>query len=76
MEVLLEDSATPQQISEAVICELSQVKLMIKGLSPINGKVEQSMVKQDRMIEDLQNHNLQLELDLTHTKLELLKWFI
>ena len=31
------------------------------------------MVKQDRTIEDLRNHNLQLELDLTRTKLELLK---
>ena len=73
MDDLLEDSATPQQISEAVKRELSQVESMIKDLSLTNGKVEQSTVEQDRTIEDLRNHNLQLELDLTHTKLELLK---
>ena len=73
MDDLLEDSATPQQLSEAVKRELSQVESMIKDLSPTNGKAEQSMVKQDRTIEDLRNHNLQLELDLTRTKLELLK---
>ena len=28
---------------------------------------------EDRTIEDLRNHNLQLQLDLTRTKLELLK---
>ena len=46
---LLEDSA----ISEAVKCELSQVKSMIKDLSPTNSKAKQSTVKQDRTIEDL-----------------------
>ena len=70
---LLADSATPQQISEAVKRELSQVESMIKDLSPTNGKVEPSAVEQDRTIENLRNHNLQLELDLTRTKLELLK---
>ena len=45
---------------------------MIKYLSPTNGKAEQATVKQDRTIEDLRNHNLQLELELTRTKLELL----
>ena len=73
MDDLLTDSATPQQISEAVKRELSQVESMINDLSPLNGKVEQSAVEQDRTIEDLRNHNLQLELDLTRTKLELLK---
>ena len=73
MDDLLEDSATPQQISEAVKRELSQVESMINDLSPMSGKAEQSMVKQDRTIEDLRNYNLQLELDLTCTKLELLK---
>ena len=73
LDDLLEASATPQQISRAVKCELSQVDSMIKDLSPTNGKAEQPTVKQDRTIEDLRNHNLQLELDLTRTKLELLK---
>ena len=73
MDDLLEDSATPQQISEAVKRELSQVESMIKDLSPTSDKAQQSTVKQDKTIEDLRNHNLQLELDLTRTKLELLK---
>ena len=46
---------------------------MIKGLSQTNGKAGRSTVKQDRTIEDLRNHSLQLEQDLTCTKLELLK---
>ena len=49
MDNLPEDLATPQQISDAVKCELSQVESMIKDLS--------------LTIEDLRNHNLQLELD-------------
>ena len=73
MDDLLEGSATPQQISEAVKRELSQVESMIKDLSPTSDKAQQSTVKQDKTIEDLRNHNLQLELDLTRTKLELLK---
>ena len=73
MDDLLEDSATPQQISEAVKRELSQVESMIKDLSPTSDKAQQSTVKQDKTIEDLGNHNLQLELDLTRTKLELLQ---
>ena len=68
-----EASATPQQISRAVTRELSQVESMIKHLSPTNAIAEQSTVNQDRTIEDLRNRNLQLELDLTRTKLELLK---
>ena len=73
MDNLLQDSAIPQQISEVVERELSQVESMIKDLSLTTGKAEQSTAKQDRMIEDLRNHNLQLEIDLTRTKLELLK---
>ena len=73
MDDLLEDSATPQQISEAVKRELSQVESMIKDLSPTSDKAQQPTVKQDKTIEDLRNHNLQLELDLTRTKLELLQ---
>ena len=42
MDDLLEDSATPQQISEAVKRELSQVESMIKDLSPTNGKTRQN----------------------------------
>ena len=71
MDDLPEDSATPQQISEAVKRELSQVESMIRDLTP--SKAEQPTIKQDRTIEDLRNQNLQLELDLPRTKLELLK---
>ena len=60
-------------MSEAVQGELSQVESIIKDLSPRNCKAEQSMVENDRTIEELRNQNLQLKLDLTHTKLELLK---
>ena len=73
MDDLPEDSATPQEISEAVKHELSQVESMIRDLTPTNSKAEQPTVKQDRTVEDLRNQNLQLELDLTRTKLELLK---
>ena len=37
---LPEDSATPQQISEAVKRELSQVASMIGDLTPTNSKAE------------------------------------
>ena len=50
MDDLLEGSATPQQISEAVKRELSQVKSMIKDLSPTSDKSQQSTVKQDRTL--------------------------
>ena len=73
MDDLPEDCATPQHISEALKRELSQVESMIRDLTPTNSKAEQPTVKQDRTIEDLCNQNLQLELDLTRTKLELLK---
>ena len=43
MDDVLEDSATPQQISEAVKRELSQVESMIKDLSPTGDKAQQSM---------------------------------
>lgn len=65
--------STPQQMSEAVERELSQVESMIKDLSPTKFKAEQSTVEQERAVEDLRNQNLKLELDLTRTKLELLK---
>lgn len=39
----------------------------------MNFKAEQSLAEKDRTIKELQNHNLQLELDLTRTKLELLE---
>ena len=60
MDNLQEDSATPQQISEAVKHELSQVESTIRDLTPMNSKAEQPTVKQDRTIEDLHNQNLQL----------------
>ena len=60
----------PQQISKAVMQEVSYV-FIIKDLFLTNGKAEQRTVKQDRTTEDLWNHNLQLKLDLAHTKLEL-----
>ena len=50
MDDLLEGSATPQQISEAVKRELSQVESMIKDLSPTSDKSQQSTVKQDRTL--------------------------
>ena len=59
MDNLLEDSATPQQISKTVKRELSQVESMIKDFSKTNSKAEQPTAKQDRMIEDLRNQNLQ-----------------
>ena len=62
--------STPQQVSEAVERELSQVESMIKDLSPTKFKAEQ---EQERAVEDLRNQNLKLELHLTRTKLELLK---
>ena len=65
-------SATPRQISEAVKRELSKIESMIKDLTPTSLKVEQHTVN-DRAINDIRNHNLQLELGLTRTKLELLK---
>ena len=66
------ESATPQQMSKAVKSELGQIESMIKDLTPTSFKVEQHTVN-DRVIEDLWNRNLELELDLTRTKLELLK---
>ena len=53
MDDLLEDSATPRQISETVKRKLSQVELMIKYLSLTCDKAQQSTVKQGRTIEDL-----------------------
>ena len=50
MDDLLKGSATPQQISEAVKRELSQVESMIKDLSPTSDKSQQSTVKQDRTL--------------------------
>ena len=47
MDDLPEDSATPQQISEAVKRELTQVESMIRDLTPTNSKAEQPTVKQD-----------------------------
>ena len=69
---LAAESATPQQMSEAVKRELSQVESLIKDLTPTSFKTEQPTVN-ETAIEDLRNRNLQLELDLTRTKLELLK---
>ena len=56
MDDVPEDSAIPQQITEAVKRELSQVESMIRDLTP--SKAEQPTVKQDRTIEDLRNQNL------------------
>ena len=70
---LIAESTMPQQMSKAVKRELSQVESIIKDLSPASYKTEQPTVENDRTIEELQNQNLQLELDLTRAKLELLK---
>ena len=58
-------------MSEAVKRELSQVDSLIQDLAPTSFKAEPTV--NDRAIEDLRNRNLQLELDLARTKLELLK---
>ena len=59
---LIAESTTPQQMSEAVKRELSQLESIIKD----HGRERQN----DRRTS---NQNLQLELDLTRTKLKLLK---
>ena len=70
---LITEATTPQQMSEAVKRELSQVESIIKDLSPASYETEHPTVENDRTIEELRNQNLQLELDLTRAKLELLK---
>ena len=62
------ESTTPQQMSVAVERELSQVEPLIKDLTTTSFKAEQPTVH-DRAIKDLRNRYLQLELDLTLTKL-------
>ena len=66
------ESTTPQQMSVAVKRELSQVESLIKDLTTTSFKAEQPTVI-DRATKDLRNRDLQLELDLTRTKLELLQ---
>ena len=66
------ESTVPQQMSVAVKRELSQVESLIKDLTTTTFKVEQPTVN-DGATKDLRNHDLQLELDLTRTKLELLQ---
>ena len=58
------ESTTPQQMSVAVKREL-------KDLTTTSFKAEQPTVN-DRATKDFRNHDLQLELDLTRTKLGLL----
>ena len=57
-------------MSVAVKRELSQVESLIKDLTTTSFKAEQPTVN-DRATKDLRNRDLQLELDLTRTKLEL-----
>ena len=66
------ESTTPQQMSVAVKRELSQVESLIKDLATTNFKAEQPTVN-DRATKDQRNRDLQLELDLTRTTLELLQ---
>ena len=66
------ESRTPQQMSVAVKRELSQVESLIKDVTTTSFKAEQPTVN-DRVTKDLRNRDLQLELDLTRTKLELLQ---
>ena len=66
------ESTTPEQMSVAVKHELIQVESLIKDLTTTSFKAEQPTVN-DRATKDLRNRGLQLELDLTHTKLELLQ---
>ena len=57
-------------MSVAVKRELCQVESLIKDLTTTSFKEEQPTVN-DRATKDLRNRDLQLELDLTRTKLEL-----
>ena len=66
------ESTTPQQMSVAVKRELCQVESLIKDLTTTSFKEEQPTVN-DRATKDLRNRDLQLELDLTQTKLEQLQ---
>ena len=66
------ESTTPQQMSVAVKRELSQVEPLIKDLATTNFKAEQPTVN-DGAIKDHRNRDLQLQVDLTRTKLELLQ---
>lgn len=66
-------AATPQQMSNAIQRELSHVESRIKELTPKSSKADQTTVDADKAIENLRNQNLQLELQLTKTKLELIK---
>ena len=59
-------------MSVAVKRELSQVESLIKELTTTSFKAEQPTVN-DRATKDLRNRDLQLELDLTRTKFELLQ---
>ena len=65
------ESTTPQQMSVAVKRELSKADSLIKDLNTTSFKAEQPTVN-DRATEDFRNRDLQLELDLTLTKLGLL----
>ena len=65
------ESTTPQQMSVAVKRELSKVESLIKDLTTTSFKAEQPTVN-DRATKDFRNRDLQLELDLTRTKLGLL----
>ena len=71
-EHFVAESTTPQQMSIAVKRKLSQVESLIKDLTKTSFNAEQPTVK-DRVTKDLRNRDLQLELDLTRTKLELLQ---
>ena len=66
------ESTTSQQMSVAVKCELSKVESLIKDLTTTSFKEEQPTVN-DRATKDFRNRDLQLELDLTRTKLGLLQ---
>ena len=65
---------TPQQLSAAVKHELSQVKSIIRDLTPSTHDTEQhNKAEQARTTEEIRSQNLQLELKLTRAKLELIK---
>ena len=72
VDFLVAKATTPQQLSNAVKHELTQVESLIKHLTPVkHDGTEKHNAEQFRATEDVKYKNLQLELELTRAKLEL-----
>ena len=71
---LVAKATTPQQLSDTVKHELTQVESLIKHLKPVkHDGTEKHNAEQFRATEDIRCNNLQLELEPTRAKLELAK---